>query len=195
MADVLVVAQVSGRNFGSKAKESDRLIHAGLIRAATGTGELYTDNNVTSITVGGGTALSGAAAVRVDAGAAGLTFDALSMVTPITLNEIGGLDLDANFTAGSIIGALNELKTGVTGGTPKSKKFTATLSQTVFDLGEAATSVRRMVVNGVEYTNNTGSGFSYYSVGTTTFANDTITWLDKLFTMVAGFEVVIWYTT
>ena len=195
MADVLVVAQVTGRNIGIKAAESDRITHAGLIRAASGSGEIYTDDNVTSITVGGGSALAGSNAILVNAGAGDLTLDALNMLTPITLNQTGELDLDGSFTATSIIGALNEVKTAVTGGSPKRKKFSATLGQTVFTLDEAATSVRYVTTNGVEYTDNSSSGFSYFSVSTTTFANDTITWLDKLFTMVAGFEFVVWYTT
>lgn len=76
------------------------------------------------------------------------------------------------------------------GGGGKSQTFTATASQTVFTLPEAAVAPFAMYVNGVEYTTD----FAYFVVSTTTFSNDTWTWQDKLFTMQAGFEVVARYS-
>jgi hypothetical protein len=50
--------------------------------------------------------------IIVSGATADLTFSARNMFTDITLNEVGEEDLDASFTAASIIGCFNELKNG-----------------------------------------------------------------------------------
>ena len=77
------------------------------------------------LTTTGTLSLTSTGAMSLDAGATDITFDARSMVTPITLNEAGDTDLDASFTATSIVGALNELKAGV------SDRFTLNAATTV----------------------------------------------------------------
>ena len=164
MADVLTVAQVTGRSYGQKADEADRLTHAGLIRSASGTGDLYTDNNVTTISIGGGTAN---------------TLTVLASVGTLTLTSNGSsYDLNAGTqalttTAQTIIEAINEANSS---GIPTVATHTVTTQQAnyVISFGAAVTGPFFLVVNGVMYSSLEG----WFVVTTTTFANDTWTWQD-----------------
>jgi hypothetical protein len=63
-----------------------------------------------------------------------ITFDARGATTPITVNESGDTDLDAGFTATSIIGALNELLQG----TAATTEYSGTVNGTTgISAGEA----------------------------------------------------------
>jgi len=63
--------------------------------------------------------------VTVDGLTSDIVFSANSMASPIFLNEPGDTDLDGSFAASSIIGALNELKTG------SSDRFTLNAAATI----------------------------------------------------------------
>lgn len=77
-------------------------------RFANGT---LTFNSNQLLTTTGTLSLTSTGAMSLDAGATDITFDARSMSAPITLNQSGNTDL-VGFTATSIVGALNELKSG-----------------------------------------------------------------------------------
>tara|TARA_R110000824_G_scaffold49501_5_gene139029 strand:- start:2426 stop:2974 length:549 start_codon:yes stop_codon:yes gene_type:complete len=165
VADVLAVAQVTGRSYGQKADEADRLTHAGIVRAASGIGDLYTDNNVTTISIGGGTAN---------------TLTVLASVATFTLTSNGSsYNLNAGTqalttTAQTIVEAINEANTS---GIPTVATYTVTAEEVnhIIDLGQAATGPFFVLINGVFYSSLEG----WFVVTTTTFANDTWTWQDQ----------------
>ena len=193
MADVLAVAQVAGRSYGQKADESDRLTHAGIVRTASGTADVYTDNNVTSVSIGGGSGLTGSTAVSINGGSGGgvsvtagasqdITFDARGMSTSITLNQTGNTDLNSAFVSAgvtSIVAALNSIQDGTVSvpGTPIVNTYTVTANEAnhVIDIGQAANPPFFIVLNQAMYSSLEG----WFTVSTTTFANDTWTWQDQ----------------
>jgi hypothetical protein len=104
---------------GSTAAASSTTIDAG-------TGGIDIGTGTAAMTVNLGTGGTGAKTVNIgdesvagstvtlEAGSTGdITFDARGITTPITLNQTGDINLDAGFTATSLIGALNELFNGV----------------------------------------------------------------------------------
>jgi hypothetical protein len=118
VADVLAVTQISGRSYTRNADEADHLTHAGLVRAASGIADLYTDANSTTISIGGGAAnvLTSLASIgQVDITSTGTGSDA------IDINSSGGIDIDASglvsltttSVAGiEIVGSFNDFSTG-----------------------------------------------------------------------------------
>lgn len=91
--------------------ETDTITVSGLTKTSAGSAAIYTDNVVTGITIGGGSALTGSAALSLTAGAAGLTFTANS--TSYALNATG---VALTTTAQTIIEAINEVDAASGGG-------------------------------------------------------------------------------
>jgi hypothetical protein len=103
-----VLQTVSGRAHAKPLPEADSAILASIQRSSSGTAALWDDNNVTSITIGGGSSVTD---ITVTAGSGNdLTLGARG--STITLNESGDTSLNSDFTATSIIGGLNELMAG-----------------------------------------------------------------------------------
>lgn len=168
MADIQVVAKQSpAKPYGRNSLEADRLAHAGIVRATSGAAEIYTDNNTTSIVVGGGSGLTGVA-VDLQAGIGDLRMSARSMVTPLTLNQTGHVDLNAAFSSASVtslVKALNTLQDGTVpivipgGGTLTAESFTLdadgdsvlTMSNNV-----SATGIKILFILGVAYFEDEG---------------------------------------
>ena len=151
---------------------SDTIIIAGVERSTSGAGVVFTDANTTAITIGGGAAQT---STTINAGAS----DDITLASrggSITVSESGDTALDGGFTATSIIGALNELKTGGGGGPTVANYVVPTQEANhVIDIGQAATAPFFLMVNGVMYSNLHG----WFTVTTTTFTNDTWTWQDQ----------------
>lgn len=114
MADILLLARPTATGLGGStptpADDADIGAIGGLRRATSGGASLYADDNVTSIDIGGGTSVTN---IGISAGDSNdLTLAARA--GSITLNEAGQVALDANFSATSIIGAVNELNNKAT---------------------------------------------------------------------------------
>jgi hypothetical protein len=118
---------VDGGEAAADAVLIDASNAAGGVTISAGTAGINIGNDTAAMTVNIGTGGTGAktvnigdesvaaSAVTIEAGSAGnITFDALAMTTPITLNQSGNLDL-SGFTATSIVGALNEALAAATG--------------------------------------------------------------------------------
>lgn len=109
MADVIAVAQITTRPYTQRAAEADRLTHAGLVRSSSGAAELYTDNNTTSITIGGGSSVTD---VSLSAGSSNdIEMTARGETTPLSQTDETALtgfpDSNSTRTIDSLIGALN----------------------------------------------------------------------------------------
>jgi len=181
------------RRVGNKAhhieiSDAETINVGGLGRLVSGAAALYSENFTTGIVIGGGTALTGASAidisgvgntaagVRIRAGAtADLTLGARG--TTIALNDAVELSLDGSFSATSLIGALNELKSSG-GGSPTVAKLdiASNMANYVMTLPAAAEGPFWWVINGVMYSNLGG----HFGVTTVTNTNDTWTWNDLI---------------
>ena len=157
---------------------SDTIIVAGLERSTSGGGVLFTDASTTTIVIGGGAAQT---STTINAGASS-DITLASRGGSITVAQSGNTALNGVFGTASItsvIGALNAIQDGTVAlpaSTPTISTYTVGVQEAnhVIDIGAAAVAPFFVVINGVMYSSLEG----WFTVTTTTFANDTWTWQD-----------------
>jgi len=105
MADLRAVAVPATQAFPTDIGDGDRILVGALGRDTGGVVDLYTDDNSTTITIGGG---SSQTSTTIKAGA---TADIVLMSRggSVTVSEDGQTSLAAGFAATSLIGAINEV--------------------------------------------------------------------------------------
>jgi len=103
MATATLRKQITGKPYSETLAEADSAVVASLERATSGVAALWTDDQTTAISVGGGSSVT---TVTLAAGS-GSDMTLAARGSSVTLNESGQTSLAT--TAQSLVGAINEL--------------------------------------------------------------------------------------